>query len=133
MLMILKKTLAVVFGLLFLSFVAVQYNDPDPALWMVIYGLAALLCFLSAASKMPLGALWLAALASVVGGIYMWPERYEGISIGGGDIRNIEEARESLGLFLIAGALIALSLLDKFYAQRSQRLQQQQKAKWAGR
>ncbi|MDX5435987.1 MAG: transmembrane 220 family protein [Pontibacter sp.] len=131
--MILKNTLAVVFGLLFLSFVAVQYNDPDPALWMVIYGLAALFCFLSAAGKMPLGVLWLAALSAVAGAIYMWPQHYEGISIGGGDIRNIEEARESLGLFLVAGTLTALALLDKFYAQRSQRMQQKQKAKWAGR
>jgi hypothetical protein len=29
--------------LLFLSFCAVQYNDPDPLIWIVIYGYAAVL------------------------------------------------------------------------------------------
>ena len=36
----------VVMFFVFLSFVAVQYNDPDPYLWMPMYGAAALSCWL---------------------------------------------------------------------------------------
>jgi len=48
---------------LFLLSVAVQYNDPDPVLWMPIYGLAALLSGLAAAGRLPL---WPNAAALVV-------------------------------------------------------------------
>jgi hypothetical protein len=39
---------------LFLLSVAVQYNDPDPWLWMPIYGLAAALAGMGAAGRVPL-------------------------------------------------------------------------------
>ncbi len=39
---------------LFVLSVAVQYNDPDPYLWMPLYGLAALLAGLGAAGRLPL-------------------------------------------------------------------------------
>ncbi|CAM3446105.1 transmembrane 220 family protein [Pontibacter korlensis] len=105
-------------GLIFLSFVAVQYNDPDPLIWMGIYGIAALLCFLSAANKVPPSVLWLAAILFAIGGVYMWPERYEGISIGGGDIKNIEEARESLGLFMGTVVFSTLALFKRIGSSR---------------
>src|SRR3972149_10955303 len=37
----------------FLLSVAVQYNDPDPYLWMPIYGVAAALAGLCAAGRLP--------------------------------------------------------------------------------
>jgi hypothetical protein len=54
---------------LFLLSVAVQYNDPDPWLWMPLYGLAAGLAGLGAAGRLPLranaaaGVLYLALFA----------------------------------------------------------------------
>ena len=47
---------AAVMCALFLLSVAVQYNDPDPELWMPIYGLAAALAGLGAAGRLPLRA-----------------------------------------------------------------------------
>ena len=41
---------------LFLLSVAVQWNDPDPWLWMPIYGLAALLAGQGAAGRLPFAA-----------------------------------------------------------------------------
>jgi len=38
----------------FLLSVAVQWNDPDPHLWMPIYGLAAALAGMAAAGRLPL-------------------------------------------------------------------------------
>ncbi|MBC5994286.1 transmembrane 220 family protein [Pontibacter sp. SD6] len=126
-----KKILAIFFGLAFLSFVAVQYNDPDPTVWMVIYGAAAILCFLAAFNKVPHAILWIAVILCVAGGIYMWPEKYEGLSVGGGDIKNIEEAREALGLLMIAVIFGGFILADK-YSQRSRSAAElAQKRKWA--
>lgn len=129
--MVLKKTLASIFGLAFLSFVVVQYNDPDPALWMVIYGIASLLCFMAGFGRINPKLLWAAALLFMVGGIWMWPVKYEGVSIGGGDINNIEEARESLGLFLCTLAFAGIALAERLHLRRALRLQQLQKARWA--
>jgi len=39
---------------LFLLSLAVQYNDPDPYLWMPIYGLAAALAGMGATGRLPL-------------------------------------------------------------------------------
>lgn len=129
--MILKKTVSTLFGLAFVAFMAVQYNDPDPMLWMIIYGIAALISFAAAFNKTPHMLLWVTAAIFILGGIYMWPDRFEGVSIGGGQIKNIEEARESLGLFLCAVAFCSYPLLDKFAMRRTVRLQQLQKARWA--
>ena len=35
------------FGVIFILFAALQYNDPDPAVWMAVYFGSAFLCFLS--------------------------------------------------------------------------------------
>lgn len=129
--MILKKILAILFGLAFLSFVVMQYNDPDPAVWMAIYGASALLCFLAAFNKVPHFILWAAVILCVAGGIYMWPEKYEGLSVGGGDIKNIEEAREALGLLLIAVVFTGFILADKFSLRSRNAAELAQKRKWA--
>jgi hypothetical protein len=42
-----------VFVGVFLLFAALQYNDPDPWLWVPIYGYASLVCFLYARGKRP--------------------------------------------------------------------------------
>ena len=36
----------------FILCIAVQYNDPDPGIWMLIYGLAAIVCFLASRNQM---------------------------------------------------------------------------------
>ncbi|MHA6250233.1 transmembrane 220 family protein [Pontibacter sp. CAU 1760] len=108
------KAIGILFGLVLLSFVAVQYNDPDPALWMAIYAIAALMSFMAAFGKVGPVVLLAAAALYLAGGIYMWPSQFEGISIGGGELKNIEEARESLGLFLCVAVFLALALLHKY-------------------
>ena len=129
--MMLKKILAIIFGLAFLSFVIMQYNDPDPAFWMTIYGFAAVLCFMAAFNKAPHALLWFTILLCVAGGIYMWPEKYEGLSVGGGEIKNIEEAREALGLLMIAAVFVGFILLDKYNLRSRSAAEQAQKRKWA--
>jgi Transmembrane family 220, helix len=45
------KILNIVLCVVFLLFLGVQYNDPDPYLWMPIYGFVAWICALAAVKK----------------------------------------------------------------------------------
>jgi hypothetical protein len=45
------KYLNIIFIALFILFAAVQYNDPDPWLWMALYLYGAALCFFAARKK----------------------------------------------------------------------------------
>lgn len=45
------KVFNIVFIVLFVLFAAVQYNDPDPYLWMPVYLYAALLCYFALKRK----------------------------------------------------------------------------------
>jgi hypothetical protein len=45
------KIINIIFIVLFLFFAALQYNDPDPYVWMPIYLYAALLCLLFTMNK----------------------------------------------------------------------------------
>ncbi|MCW3080446.1 transmembrane 220 family protein [Segetibacter sp.] len=45
------KILNVLFIIIFVAFAALQYNDPDPYIWIPIYLYAAFLCFLSNKNK----------------------------------------------------------------------------------
>ena len=45
------KIVNIVLCVLFLLFLAVQYNDPDPYLWMPIYGFVAWICALAVVRK----------------------------------------------------------------------------------
>lgn len=109
----LRKTIGIILGLLFISFAALQYNDPDTAVWVAIYLVAATLSVLAAYRKVPLLILGVACAAFLIGAVYMWPEKYEGLEVGGGDIKNIEEAREALGLLLIAIVMFIYAVLPR--------------------
>lgn len=41
-----RRTIALIACLLFIAFGALQWNDPDPWLWMCVYGSAAFLCWM---------------------------------------------------------------------------------------
>ncbi|WP_245539627.1 transmembrane 220 family protein [Pontibacter roseus] len=105
--------MAVLGGICFIVFASLQYNDPDPALWIATYLAAAVISFLVVFARVGRVLLLIACIAYAIGAVYFWPERWEGIAIGGGDIRNIEEARESLGLALCSLAMLAYLLLDR--------------------
>lgn len=45
------KIIKIVFAVILLIFAVLQWNDPDPLLWMVIYGYAAAIIFIDFAGK----------------------------------------------------------------------------------
>ncbi len=110
-------------AVLFFVFAAVQYNDPDTALWMAFYaavGVIAALAFFGKYSPplvfVVLGAC-LAGLAASAPGFVEFltgPERHALMERMSDSRPFIEETREFLGLSLAMAALV-------FYAFRVQR------------
>lgn len=109
----LKQILPTLLGICFIVFAALQYNDPDAVPWIATYLAAAILSFLTAFNRISRAVLLLAFVAFAVGAVYFWPEQWEGLAIGGGDIQNIEEARESLGLALCSLTMLGYAFLSK--------------------
>jgi transmembrane protein TMEM220 len=109
------KVANIVMALLFLFSLVVQYNDPDPIRWMVVYGGAAAAC-LWAAFRSPVPR-WLTGLVGL--GALVWiglwvPKVLGQVSFGemfreaGMATIEIEEGREVIGLMLVAIWMVVL-------------------------
>jgi Transmembrane family 220, helix len=98
--------LAVVFAL----FAAVQYNDPDPLSWILLYGAVAVHFALAALGKMNRLAVWLTLAAAVIWAAALFPDFLNWIRMGEPSIVEtmkaeepwIELTREFLGLVIVA-------------------------------
>ena len=103
----------------FIFSVVVQYNDPDPVRWMLIYGLAALACILELRGRLKLylpaavGAIafgWAVSLAPHVIGKTTFGEMFQSFEM----INTVvEEAREMGGLLIAAGWMAVLVVVSK--------------------
>lgn len=86
--------------ILFLVSAGVQYNDPDPWLWILFYLIAAGITGLAIAGRemfLP----YIGAIGYIAGAILVWPD------LGGEYWLDVEEARESLGL-AVGGVWLAV-------------------------
>ncbi|MFK5973552.1 MAG: transmembrane 220 family protein [Flavobacteriaceae bacterium] len=108
------NVLAAVFLVLFLYAVYVQNNDPDAMLWYLMYGVAAVASILFLIDKLPFAVAVALFVGYLVGVFMVWPEQFEGVSIGAGDITNIERGREALGLLIVAGVMLVYALGVKY-------------------
>ncbi|GEO06963.1 hypothetical protein AAE02nite_46270 [Adhaeribacter aerolatus] len=101
------RVFAIIMALVFVTFAVVQYNDPDPHIWIPIYLLPAILSLVMWRIKnnrpfLLLSILLVAALFYFAGAIYQWPAHWEGVALKNGmKTINIEEGRESLGLGIV--------------------------------
>lgn len=94
------KIFSIVFAVLFGVSAYVQLNDPDPYLWIAAYLFAALVSVLFYFKKLNFKMTLGIAIIYSIAALLSWPQIFEGVRIGGGDIQNIEEGREALGLVL---------------------------------
>ncbi len=95
-------------ALIFAVFAALQWNDPDPLVWMAIYGGTSLACVASAFFRLP-GILGVAAVVlALVFAAWLWPGETKNVfgEMEGNPV--VEEARESMGMVIVAGAFIYL-------------------------
>jgi hypothetical protein len=101
---------------MFVFSVIVQYNDPDPWVWMPVYGAAAVACGLALAGKLKW---WLPALVGV--GSIAWAATIAPHVFGqvpfmdmfsAWEMKNtgIEESREMYGLLIVAVWMIVLTV-----------------------
>ena len=112
-----RKPLTLFFAVLFLLFVAVQYNDPDPQVWMPIYGLAVMACLMAYARTGQPWFFWGMALIYAGAAVYQWPPVFEGFWLNqtGMKSMNVELAREAGGLAICAGAMALFGYFSRRY------------------
>jgi len=125
------KFFNIFFCIVFILFAAVQYNDPDPYIWMPIYLYAAILCWLAFRNQFfpaayLLGIVVYAAYAVYKfldqNGVWDWMTKHDAANIAGtmkAEKPWIEETREFFGLVI----LIVVLLVDYFYAKRKKKIQ----------
>jgi hypothetical protein len=104
------------FLVIFLLCLVVQYNDPDPVRWMIVYGAAAACCLLYAMQKLPIylsvvtaivGTLWiLLLLPAVWGKAIPLNEVFSMIHMFS---PGVEEVREVGGLAIVVGWMTVLA------------------------
>jgi len=110
------KLFNLVLAAMFLLFAFVQINDPDPVIWILIYGAMAVVCIFAAFGRhypMVTSALLIVFLAYsffYISGVVEWLNS-EDKSMLFDDIAKmqypyIEESREFLGLFICMAVLV---------------------------
>lgn len=113
--LLMKSPVAIVFALLFVLFAGLQYNDPDPQVWIPIYAFAAMACLMAYTG---IGRPWFFILMAVIyvgAAIRQWPPSFEGFWLNevGMKTMNVELARESGGLTLCALAMGLMAWLTR--------------------
>ncbi len=111
-----RKMVKYILCLLFILFAAVQVNDPDPWLWVLLYAAVAVNCWFAARSKMISWLFFLTTAGVILWMILLWPEFNNWIKMGTPSIAesmkaekpHIEFAREFLGLLLSLATLVYL-------------------------
>ncbi|MGB5237877.1 MAG: transmembrane 220 family protein [Flavobacteriaceae bacterium] len=106
------KIFSLLMAILFVIAAYVQWNDPDASLWYFIYGIAALASIMFFMGRLSFVVAIILGILYISGTVVLWPEKWEGVSIGAGDIVNIERARESLGM-LITGLVMLIYAVQK--------------------
>jgi len=114
------------FAFVFVVFAALQYNDPDPYIWVPIYLYAAVLCWYASRNKfypkayiagMIVYALYAAYKIFDQNGLLDWINKHHAEDIAAtmkAEKPWIEESREFFGLLILIGVLG----IDLIYARR---------------
>ena len=120
------KIFNLLFCLLFIFSAALQYNDPDPYIWMPIYLYGAVLCWLAFRNKfypkayligIIIYAVYAAGLFFWKNGVLDWINKHNAEDIAAtmkAEKPWIEETREFFGLII----LIVVLMINYFYAKR---------------
>ncbi|MBT1696835.1 hypothetical protein KK083_08130 [Fulvivirgaceae bacterium PWU4] len=110
------KIVNIILAVMFLAFAFVQINDPDPVLWIAIYGSMAVICIMAAFRYFFRIVMLVLLAAFVVYAVILLPGMREWMaqpdrSVLFDDIAKmqhlyIEEAREFLGLMICIAVLL---------------------------
>lgn len=107
------RFIPLIIAVVFLLFSIVQLNDPDPLVWIGIYGFVCIGAVLTMLRKIHPAVLLIPLPFYLAGSVYLWPGTYEGITMSMGYKPGIEEARESLGLLIACISLVVLFFIAR--------------------
>jgi hypothetical protein len=105
--------------LMFVFSVVVQYNDPDPIVWMPVYAAAAVACGLELAHRLRWWMPALIGLSSVVWAATIAPHVFGQVPFmdmfSAWEMKNegIEESREMYGLLIVAVWMVVLAVANR--------------------
>jgi len=120
------KIFNIFFCVAFIIFAGLQYNDPDPYVWVPIYLYGAVFCALAARNKFHRKAYLLGTFVFLIYAAYLffdktgvldWAVEHHGENIAGTMKASqpwIEETREFFGLFIVIGVLMT----NYFYSKK---------------
>lgn len=121
-----EKAIHLLFAFCLLAFAALQFNDPDPLVWIIFYTLCAAVPILALLNR-PIGAVfWITLLLCVINlglyvsgayNYYLHRDQEPLMQSMNPEKPYIEEAREFLGV-LIALVLIVISYLLAHYRSK---------------
>jgi hypothetical protein len=112
------KIFNLVFVFVFIVFAALQYNDPDPYIWIPIYLYAAVLCWYASKKKYYRTAMLIGVAVYAAYGLYLfftkdgvvdWVEQHHAENIAGAMKAStpwIEDTREFFGLCIVSTVLL---------------------------
>lgn len=105
------------FSIIFLLFTYWQFNDPDPILWVPIYGAATYVSFQAFRGHVNKELIAVLFLLSTMAGIQLWVEMtaWEGFMTDGLTMKTVNQelAREAVGLWIAAFSFAVYYLLNK--------------------
>ena len=107
------KFFSLLMAILFVIAAYLQWNDPDAVLWYFVYGIAALASILFFLDRLSFVVAIILGLLYVSGTVILWPEKWEGLSIGGGNIVNVERAREALGMLITGLVMLVYAIRQR--------------------
>ena len=109
-------------SIVFFLFAGLQFNDPDPLIWLGVYGLTAILCLLFSFGKTFLTAtlalifLCLLWATTLLPSLFQWIQSSNMNEIFGSMMDNkpyIEESRELMGLLIASAGLFVIWIFGK--------------------
>lgn len=116
------RVVKIVLSLMFLAFAAWQINDPDPILWIIVYGAMMVVSIMTIFERYPTGIMIVMAAGYLVLSIQYFDGFAEWLGsadrsllfddIAKMDHLYIEEAREFMGLLINIVALVLYFFLD---------------------
>jgi hypothetical protein len=123
------KVFNIVFVVLFILFAALQYNDPDPYIWVPLYLYGAFLCFMAFKNKFNIKLYWIGLAVYVLYAIFLFFDKTGVLNwVGEHNAENIaqsmeptkpwiEETREFFGLMILVGVLLT-NMIWKYRRKR---------------
>lgn len=113
----LQTYLGAIFAIVFVLFTYWQFNDPDPILWVPIYGVATYASIQAFRHKTNSELLIVLFVLSTTAGLQIWSEMtaWEGFLTDGLSMKtmNQELAREAVGLWIASSSFVIYYLLNR--------------------